>query len=167
MTPTAVPQSNIGKFTQTSGIALTTRFTAPTDCTDADAYSYWWNTASSCFPSPKFGSYQESASNSLWYSPGVCPYKYNYVATSVQSSGPGGLPITLAICCPPYEAIRCHLQYRNCTNAKYTAALKLGMVPAPGIANTLLHTAMAPDSGLITLAPPSLCQKTSSFSPPS
>ncbi|KAK3719904.1 hypothetical protein LTR37_004027 [Vermiconidia calcicola] len=99
-------------LTQTAAIPLTTIFTPPFDCTAPEAYdrTEWagnqWafqldsgvNTPS-CYPS----SYSEYQSNGrrLWYSPGVCPHLYEYVATSIRSAEDAGPATTLAICCPP------------------------------------------------------------------
>ncbi|KAI1868231.1 hypothetical protein JX265_007054 [Neoarthrinium moseri] len=93
-----------------SAIALTTVFTPKSDCTAASAYaSTTWAgnqwayqldsgiSKATCYPS-SYSAYQYKSG--LWYSPGVCPLSYNYVATSIirPTSGPA---TTLAICCPP------------------------------------------------------------------
>ncbi|KAK9792852.1 hypothetical protein AB5N19_00124 [Seiridium cardinale] len=111
MSVTDISKSGNGaSFTQTSASALTTIFTPNSDCTAASAYaSTTWAgnqwayqldsgmSKSTCYPS-SFSAYQYKSG--YWYSPGVCPLSYNYVATSINrpTSGPA---TTLAICCPP------------------------------------------------------------------
>ena len=111
MSATEIKQDGLSaSFTQTSAIPLTTVLTPSDDCTAASAYeSTEWAGAQrayqldsginkpSCYPE-SYSEYQYDSG--LWYSPGVCPHLYNYVATAVYrpESGPA---TTLAVCCPP------------------------------------------------------------------
>lgn len=111
MSVTRISKSGSGSsLTQSSTIPLTTVLTPNADCTAPSAYvaTPWANnqialqldsgfSKSTCYPS-SYGQIQYDSG--LWYSPGVCPYSYEYVATSVQR-GAGGDATTLAICCPP------------------------------------------------------------------
>lgn len=100
-------------FTQTSAIPLTTILTPNADCTAASAYvsTFWAGNQwayqldsgirkPTCYPSD-YSAYQYKSK--LWYSPGVCPQSYQYVATSTITHD--NAPVTtFAVCCPPYEA---------------------------------------------------------------
>jgi hypothetical protein len=99
----------VSSFTQTSSIPLTTIFTPNKDCTDDDAWKtltgadYVWHELddgilkTTCYPS-SYVKYQYNSND--WYSPGVCPLSYVYVATSVVSQGDEPAT-TFAVCCPP------------------------------------------------------------------
>ena len=111
MSVTEISKGGSGaSFTQASAIPLTTLFTPHADCTAASAYeSTTWAgnqwayqldsgiSKPTCYPS-SYSDYQYDSG--LWYSPGVCPYSYEYVATSVQRPASGNAT-TLAVCCPP------------------------------------------------------------------
>lgn len=97
----------INKFTQSGAIALTTVFTPPAPCLDPTLYPTapsWAIFSSSCAPYPNSAWFNYQRAASSWYSPGVCPHSYEYVATSIQQLEGGGR-ITLAVCCPAYVPI--------------------------------------------------------------
>ncbi|KAI1334398.1 hypothetical protein F5Y15DRAFT_291964 [Xylariaceae sp. FL0016] len=111
MSVTEISKAGSGaSFTQKTASALTTVITPKADCTAASAYepTTWagnqWAyqldsgiSKETCYPS-SYSDYQYNSG--LWYSPGVCPLSYEYVATSIQSSA-SGPATTLAVCCPP------------------------------------------------------------------
>lgn len=91
---------------------LTRIFTPSPDCTNPSAYtsSLWANnqyayqldsgvSKYSCYPT-KYSSLQIDKSS--YYSPGVCPLSYEYVATST-ARGPAenAAVATYTVCCPP------------------------------------------------------------------
>ncbi|KAK5171429.1 uncharacterized protein LTR77_004573 [Saxophila tyrrhenica] len=99
-TPTAIPASTP---------SLTTPLTFPPDCTAPSAWSStrWANNQIAyqldsgvhqytCYP-PRYSSLQYEGSG--WYSPGVCPASWEYVATSVMT-GDLGVVRTGVVCCP-------------------------------------------------------------------
>jgi hypothetical protein len=107
---------NLPPFTQAgyAGILpLTTIYSPSLDCAAASAYttSVWADKInggdeiaillddgahiSSCYPS-SYSKYQYHTG--YYYSPGVCPSSYQYVATSVQSDD-SEQPLTLILCC--------------------------------------------------------------------
>lgn len=91
-----------------NGIPLVDIFTPPRDCTAASAYAptIWAGNQVAYTPKPSakrpacYPTLSAYNSGGLWYSPGVCPTGYNYVATTSILRTQGSF-VTMAYCCPP------------------------------------------------------------------
>jgi hypothetical protein len=95
---------------QTENRPLTTVFTPPSSCFKPSQWLSSPNTWSGgitafgvnivdvpqCYPS---GLSEYTTDNTVWFSPGVCPESWNYLATMTRVTG--GSTITSAYCCPP------------------------------------------------------------------